>query len=403
MQAYYYYFSKNFTILPKNNYIQNLKPQSTYPKYLSQKKMLLKNFDIKPSKINVLRKTNDLKVILMIFLYSLTSSNATFAQKTTILKLGFETSPTPPIPNYSDEKSWAALPFKTDEADKIPIGSNLTENQALAQVDVFFLHPTIFTYEPKNQYIWNADVNDAELNEKVDKSTILNQASVFNGSCKVYVPRYRQAHYYSFITTNKNDAQQALDLAYTDIKAAFEYYLAHWNQGRPIIIASHSQGTVHAKRLLKEFFDEKPLQKQLVEAYLVGIATQADTFKSIMPSQSAEETGGFVSWNTFAKGFYPKYYKDALNTAVSTNPLTWTLNGAFAPKELNKGGVGLKFKFIEQASDAQNHEGLLWINKPYVRGRIFLKTKIWHQADYNLFWMNIRENVALRVHSFLNK
>ncbi len=119
----------------------------------------------------------------------------------------------PPIPDYSNQDHWAALPFKKDMADTIPIKS-LTDNQANAQVDVFFIHPTLYLEKVDGRkYIWNADVNDAALNRKVDNSTILNQASVFNGSCKVYAPRYRQAHYYSFVTQNQDEAQKAMDLS----------------------------------------------------------------------------------------------------------------------------------------------------------------------------------------------
>lgn len=338
---------------------------------------------------------------LSIFYFLSILSAEIFAQNSVVLKSNFKPQFIPPAPDYSQVNVWAALPSMVDKADKTPLKSNLTDNQENAKADVFFLHPTTFTYEPKNQFQWNADVNDTELNEKTDNSTILNQASAFNGSGKVYAPRYRQAHYYSFLTPNLEDKKQALDVAYSDIKAAFEYYLKNWNQGRPIIIASHSQGTVHAKRLLKDFFDGKPLQKQLVEAYLIGIATQPDTFENIKPSQSAEEFGGFVSWNTFAKNYLPEYYENGLNTAVSTNPLTWTLDEDFASKKLNKGGVGYKFKFVKQAADAQNHKGLLWINKPYITGRAFINIKVWHIADINLFWMNIRENVALRLESYM--
>ena len=152
---------------------------------------------------------------------------------------------------------------------------------------------------------------------------------------------------------------------------------------------------------MKEFFDGKPLQKQLVEAYLVGIATQATTFENIKPSDSPESFGGFVSWNTFARDFYPKYYeKNGLQNAVSTNPLTWKLDKKYASKEQNHGGVGLKFTFAPQAADAQNYGGMLWINKPYIRGRALINTKIWHKADMNLFWQNIRENVTLRIENF---
>lgn len=342
-------------------------------------------------------------IFLSIFYFLSILSTEILAQNSVVLKSNFKPQFTPIAPDYTQDNSWAALPTKSDPADRIPLKLNVAENQANAKADVFFLHPTTFTYEPKNQYQWNADINDAELNEKTDNSTILNQATAFNGSGKIYAPRYRQAHYYSFLTPNADDKKQALDVAYSDIKAAFEYYLKNWNQGRPIIIASHSQGTVHAKRLLKEFFDGKLLQKQLVEAYLIGIATQPDTFENIKPSQSADEIGGFVSWNTYARNYLPEYYKDGLSTAVSTNPLTWKLDEEFAPKELNKGGVGYKFTFVKQAADAQNHQGILWINKPYIRGRAFINLKIWHIADINLFWMNIRENIALRLETYLKQ
>ncbi|MFY8049688.1 MAG: DUF3089 domain-containing protein, partial [Erythrobacter sp.] len=95
--------------------------------------------------------------------------------------------------------------------DSVPLKSNLKDEQATAKADVFFIHPTIFTYTPINQYQWNGDVNDQVLNTKTQLSTILNQASIFNGSCKIYAPYYRQAHYHAFITTNRDDAKRALE------------------------------------------------------------------------------------------------------------------------------------------------------------------------------------------------
>jgi hypothetical protein len=347
------------------------------------------------------RLTTTICLILMVF-FSVKSQ--------VILQHSYEAEKVPPAPNYQNTNYWAALPNKKDWADSIPRkAKDLKDAQAVAKADVFFVHPTIYTQKPaEGTFEWNADVNDATLNRRVDESTILNQASVFNGACRVYAPRYRQAHYYSFLTPNQDDRQKALDLAYTDVKAAFEYYLSSYNQGRPIVIASHSQGTLHAKRLLKEFFDGKPLQRQLVFAYLVGdIAgppAQPDEFKQIKPAQKPDETGGFASWHTYARDFFPdKYEKYNFKTAVCTNPLTWRLDEEYAPKDLNKGGVALKFSLKPHLADAQVHQGLLWINKPYVTGRAFLKTKVWHTADINLFWQSIRENVALRVESFLKQ
>lgn len=324
-----------------------------------------------------------------------------------ILRNSYGVGTVPMAPDYSLTTSWAALPTQKDAADNLPLKSpGLTDGQAEAKADVFFIHPTIYTQKPaEGVFEWNADINDAALNKKVDESTILNQASIFNGSCRVYAPRYRQAHYYAFVTQNQEDRKQALDLAYADVKKAFEYYLAQYQDGRPIVIASHSQGTLHAKRLLKEFFDGKPLQQKLVFAYLVGdIAgppAQPNEFEFIKPARSAEEVGGFASWHTYLRDYFPeKYQTYHFSTAVCTNPLTWRLDEAYAPKNLNKGGVGLRFTFYPQLADAQVYQGLLWIHKPYVKGRFLLRTKVWHSADMNLFWQSIRENVALRIENY---
>ena len=317
------------------------------------------------------------------------------------LKSHFSENLIPSIPDYSNTENWAALPTRNDQADKIPLKSDLKDGQATAKVDVFFLHPTIFTAKPENSYEWNADIKDAKMNESVDNSTILNQASAFNGSGKVYAPRYRQAHYHAFVTSDKDDKKKSLDIAYADIKASFEYYLKNYNQGRPIVIASHSQGTTHATRLIKEFFDNKPLQKQLVVAYIIGIATQPNVFESIKPCKSGGETGCFVSWNTYGKDYYPKGHKSGLITAVSINPLTWSLDSTYAPATMNKGGVGPKFTMYPNMVDAQNHQGMVWVNRPNIVGSNFIKNQSWHIADINFFYVNIRENLAKRIETYL--
>ncbi len=315
----------------------------------------------------------------------------------------FNSNAIPPEVDYSKPESWAALPNKIDLADSLPIGSNLTDNQKNAKVDVFFIHPTILTYQPTNSFEWNGDINDQFLNNKTDNSTILNQASAFNGIGKIYAPRYRQAHIYSFFTQNKEDAKQALDLAYSDVKKAFEYYMKNENNGRPIIIASHSQGTVHAKRLLKEYFDGTPLQKKLVMAYIIGIAFAPETFDHLKPTENPTQTGCYAAWNTFATGFYPKWYSESGKKPVCTNPLTWSSAENYVPNSENLGGVGPKFKFYPKVVDAQVHSGLLWVNKPKIRGAGLVNTKVWHIADINFYWMNIRENAAERVNTYFNQ
>lgn len=266
--------------------------------------------------------------------------------------------------------------------------------------DVFFIYPTIYTGKPDPSHPWNADVNDKELNDEIQRSTILNQASIFNGSCRIYSPYYRQAHLYAFYESGE-DGKKALQVAYEDVRTAFQYYLEHFNHGRPFVVASHSQGSYHATRLIQEFIDGKDLQKQLVAAYLVGRAIPKDAFTHISASQNPEEVGVWASWNTFARGYIPANYDRYYVNALSVNPLLWNTTEAFAGKELNKGGVGLKFTMVPQLADAQNHQNLLWINKPYVNGRGWLRTKIWHRADLNLFYQNVRENVELRINEYL--
>jgi hypothetical protein len=319
------------------------------------------------------------------------------------LQNSFADSPTPPPPNYRQPAHWAALPSKKDAADSVPKKSTLKDLQAIAQADIFFIYPTIFTKKPTNQYRWNADVNDALLNQEIQISTMLNQASVFNGSARIYAPYYRQAHLYAFYSPNKADAASALNLAYQDVQAAFAYYLKNYNNGRPIIIASHSQGSYHGERLLKDYFDGKELQKQLVAAYLIGRALKPNAFQHIRPTEKPEEIGVWASWNTVGRNFTPNNFETYYKGAVSINPLVWNSSETYAARELNKGGVAFKFTYAPHLVDAQNRRGMLRVNRPNIKGSWLVKNKSWHRADYNFFYMNIRENVALRIEKFLEK
>ena len=101
------------------------------------------------------------------------------------------------------------------------------------------------------------------------------------------------------------------------------YYLENYNAGKPIIIAAHSQGSMHAKRLIHDFFDETPLQEKLVAAYLIGVKILPNEFKNIHPLEIADATGGFVSWNSYRKNRLPKRYESWYKGGVVTNPITW--------------------------------------------------------------------------------
>lgn len=310
----------------------------------------------------------------------------------------FSSDSVPLTPDYASPQSWAALPNRGDNADRTP-DPVLKDEQADAQVDVFFLHPTLFW--KKSDKAWNGSLADAKLNQKVDETTILFQASIFNGAGRVFAPRYRQAHLRSFFTGDKKSAADALDVAYGDVKRAFEYYLEHDNGGRPVIIASHSQGSRHASRLLKEYFDGKPLKNKLVVAYLAGWPVSKTAFKSIPPCETPEQTGCVCSWRSYKYGFTPSGNAPLGDSILVTNPLTWTTSPTPAPKSLNEGSVLRKFdKIYPGIADAQVHKGLLWVHKPKFPGSIFFTRKNYHVADYNLFYANVRKNAKRRVDLF---
>lgn len=297
--------------------------------------------------------------------------------------------------DYAILDNWAAHPMKIDSADQTPDRIPLPND---LQVDVFFLHPTTYVGE-KGQDQWNAPIDDVKTNDKTDKSTILFQASAFNLAGKIYAPRYRQAHLTAYFTKDKASARKAFELAYNDVKNAFEYYLKHFNQNRPIIIAAHSQGTQHAERLIQEYFDgNSNLKNKLVVAYLIGMSVGKNAFKSITPCDDANETGCYVSWRTFKEGTqWQGFEKDIL----VTNPLSWTNHDSKVDKMENPGSLLRNFYEIKpKLVGAQVAGNILWCNKPKFKGSFFLRTKNYHIADINFYYFSIRENAVKRVGAY---
>jgi len=230
------------------------------------------------------------------------------------------------------------------------------------------------------------------------------QASAFNAAGKIYAPRYRQAHYSVFLTPHKDDKRAALDTAYNDVEQAFLYYMANWNQGRPIIIASHSQGTIHAARIIKEHILGTPLQQQLVATYLIGMPVPQDSLPGLPPCTNDSATGCFVSWSTYQRGYVPPYYPLALERAVCVNPISWELNEEYVDKSQQAGAVLRPFSnTLPQICDAQVHGGILWITKPKFPGSRFYTDPNYHIGDINLFYLDVRKNAVKRVNAFINQ
>ena len=310
----------------------------------------------------------------------------------------FDKSPEIVKPNYSDKDSWAVLPENIP--DEISI-FNIDENKK--EADVFYIYPTLI--DSKNQREWNSDIWNEDIRNDVINRPVKYQASAWLDAGNLYVPYYRQAHIRVFNDKFRVDGDKALNLAYNDIKEAFTYYLENFNNDKPFIIASHSQGTVHAKRLIAEFIDGKELQKKLIAAYLVGIKVFEDEFKNIKPMNSANETGGFVTWNTFKYNKYPRKdnYENWFKGGVTTNPITWD-DSKETKKDLHKGLLYRDLKIFSQNIDIKLIDGIVWSTVPNVPGKILLQTvRSYHFADINLFWVDIRENAKFRVDQWFKK
>ncbi len=301
-------------------------------------------------------------------------------------------------PNYNDLNFWAAHPEKQDSADEVPAASILKNRQKEAEADVFFVHPTTLLIAK----YWNGDLGDTSLNEKTDRGTIRTQASVFNDCCKVYAPRYRQAAFFVFMEDSA-EGKQALDFAYEDVKTAFLHYMKYWNKGRPWVLASHSQGTRHSIRLLKEVISSGEYKKNLVAAYTIGFPYKAEE-TGLSPCKTGEETGCVINWNSYEWGSRPVRLGEKYDAStLCVNPLTWKMDEEYAPKSMNSGSIARNFeRLVPNVGDAKCNEGALWVHEPEIRGFPSLgKDDSLHLVDYHLFYASIRKNARDRVDRFI--
>ena len=123
----------------------------------------------------------------------------------------FDNARKPNAPDYSKTETWAALPNKEDNADLTIDNAGIIDSQDSAKADVFFIHPTTY----RIGILWNGRMTKKRVNKRTDKLPIRYQASVFNGSCKVYAPRYRQASLVTYLD-KKGNAPKVFAFAYQD-------------------------------------------------------------------------------------------------------------------------------------------------------------------------------------------
>ena len=337
---------------------------------------------------------------IFFFLFALSALSC----KTVYMTKPFTESEIPKPPDYSSLNSWIAHPEIKDSI----LSDFYPEDIDKLKADVFYIYPTLITDKKNNS--WNADIYDKKQNDIIRSTAIQYQASAWAKAGKIYSPIYRQAHYRIFFEPyTNNGGLLAGEIAYNDIKSAFNYYINNLNNGRPIIIAGHSQGAVHCKMLLRDFFDGTELKDRLIAAYLIGTNIRENYFKELKPMYNPKENKGYVSWNTYRKNknprenFDPAYFSWK-NSSVVVNPITWD-NSTSTEFKQHKGLLFYNNKIYPNTIKIKVFDGIVWSNVPRkVPKRLLLSLiKNYHVGDINFFWKDISENAVIRTKNFFNK
>jgi hypothetical protein len=152
---------------------------------------------------------------------------------------------------------------------------------------------------------------------------------------------------------------------------------------------------------MREFFDGKEPGKKLVVAYLPGMPLQKDTFGTIPPGESSLQTGCFVSWSTFGRGIRPHYFTAAYHSAICSNPISWENKDEISGYEDHLGAVSPGYRKIhKQFIAAKSEQGVLWIRNRKPIRFCPLPLKNYVLMDFDLFYLNIRENVWQRIETW---
>lgn len=277
------------------------------------------------------------------------------------------------------------------------------------QVDVFYLYPTA----------WHK-VSDEEANIcEIDNQTMREgapraydtQATAFETVGNIYAPYYRQADAEYCLTLSEEEQTKLLGgIPKSDVFASLDYYFEYYNNGRPFLLAGHSQGSNMLLFVLSEYMKEHPERYQrMVAAYVIGYSVTEEFLKSnphLKFAAGAEDTGVIISYNTEApsiEGSNPVL----LDGALSINPISWTLGEETAPKE-NSLGSRINGEKVSAYADAT-------VNKE--RGVVICSTAnpdefasasplfgkgVYHGQDYPFYYYDIRANVELRVSKYFS-
>lgn len=311
-----------------------------------------------------------------------------------------------------DPARWQPAYDETNGAASEPDAGNVAPVPKFA---VFFVHPTSF-YSSRT---WNAPLDDAQSQDTA-RMMVHAMASAFNPASQIWAPRYRQATFGTFLSDSPA-GQQALDLAYEDVRQAFARFVASIGPDMPIVLAGHSQGAYMIERLLRDEIVGTPLQKRIAMVYPIGwpISVKHDLPALGFPACTTPDEGGCImAWASFAEPADPAMFLHRYKAApgldgkprgtsaiLCVNPLTGTVSGR-AGKQDDRGTLVPNAKLssgelVPHAVGARcNGQGLLLIGSPPDLGPYVLPGNNYHVYDIPLFWANLQADVVRRVRAW---
>ena len=306
--------------------------------------------------------------------------------------------------DYSKMKNWIVHPDKLDLSKYITQKGYISDSKS--DVAVFFVHPTTYL----NRQNWNQPHDDFIAKDILQKRILIHQAAIFSACCEIYVPHYRQATLYSFVADDVNK-NSAFTVAYQDISNSFKYFNENFRNERPFILAGHSQGSMHALKLLKELRKDTQLYSDMVAAYLVGYSITKSDVKPSKVCRDETSVNCIVAWNSVEENGFVTFKSN--EDLICVNPLSWNENELNIPNTFNLGGVG--FKQWSQKNTKEDWSTIL-IEKNVVgayckNGNLEITNLLsssfpvrlfsLHAYDYGLFFMNIMKNTNIRVKNYL--
>ena len=298
---------------------------------------------------------------------------------------------------YAVASDWLALPVQGEQP-----------------VDVFYLYPTVYVRMNAASPLYSD--RSSEVLKRSAAMAYQLQATAFAPVANIYAPYYSQCDAASVLSLpfEERDALLAQD-PLQDAIAAFDYYMTHYNQGRPFVLAGHSQGSDVLRLLLARYMPSHPeVYERMLAAYCIGTSI-TERFLAEHPflhfAERTDDIQVIVSYNTEAPGVEqpnPIVSRDAL----VINPITWTQSVEPAPAARNLGSlvpmIDGSLKLVQGFADAtvdldravvvcSTVEGKL----PVLASSAHFPKGVYHSFDYALYYADLTENLKERTAAYL--